>query len=94
MGGQAHSGRRRLVGGELIGDDFSLGYSGGPMAVSGLYEIVGNGPALFDQGLADQHIVVEEDDAVTQDTGPPPGRCGKRNGRHPRFAILSSSHNQ
>jgi len=23
-------------GGELIGDDFSLGYSGGPMAVSGL----------------------------------------------------------
>ena len=44
------------------------------MAVSGLYEIVGNGPALFDQGLADQHIVVEEDDAVTQDTGPPTGR--------------------
>ena len=81
-------------GGELIGDDFSLGYSGGPMAVSGLYEIVGNGPALFDQGLADQHIVVEEDDAVTQDTGPSTRRCGKRNGRHHRFAILSSSHNQ
>ena len=40
-------------GGELPGDDFSLGYSGGPMAVSGLYEIVGNGPALFAQGLAD-----------------------------------------
>ena len=78
----------------MIGDDFSLGYSGGPMAVSGLYEIVGNGAALFDHGLADQHIVVEEDDVVTQDTGPPTGRCGKRNGRHPRFAILSSSHNQ
>jgi len=40
-------------GGELPGDDFSLGYSGVPMAVSGLYEIVGNGPALFAQRLAD-----------------------------------------
>ena len=50
-------------GGELIGDDFSLGYSGGPMAVSELYKIIGNGPVLFDQELADQHVVTEEEDA-------------------------------
>ena len=80
-------------GGELAEDDFSLGYSGVPMAVSGLDEIVGNGRALFAQGLADQHIVVEEDDAVAQDTGPSTRHCGKHNGRHHRFAIFSSSLN-
>ena len=66
------------------------------MAVSGLYEIVGNGAALFDHGLADHHIVVEEDDAVNQDTGPSTRRCGKRNGRHHRFAfsvVLITSRN-
>lgn len=50
-------------GGELIGEDFSLGYSGGPMAASSLYAITGTGPALFDQELADQHVVTEEEDA-------------------------------